>query len=137
MIKSELAGDVNIKWDGIAAITSTQPLHLTLKDGQTVVGIVTTSDSKFMVATKDTGPVSAPRDSVVAVRNDDEQKTYDATVERLRNPSLADLWTGQLDTGLSLTRGNSASLTLHAGCKGSSCNDARQNHGLHDRRLQP
>ena len=117
VIKSDLAGDVNIKWEGIAAITSTQALHLTLKDGQTVVGTVTTEDSKFVVATKDTGSVNASRDSVVAVRNDDEQKTYDATVERLRNPGLADLWSGQLDTGLSLTRGNSASLTYTLAAK--------------------
>ena len=93
VIKSEIAGDVNIKWDGIAAITSTQPLHLTLKDGQTIVGTVTTEDSKFVVATKDTGSVNAARSEVVAVRDDDEQKTYDATVDRLRNPGLADLWT--------------------------------------------
>ncbi len=117
VIKSELAGDVNIKWDGIASITSTQSLHLTLKDGQTIVGTVTTDDSKFVVATKDTGSVNAPRSEVVAVRDDDEQKTYDATVDRLRNPGLADLWTGQLDTGLSLTRGNSASLTYTLAAK--------------------
>ena len=117
VIKSELAGDVNIKWDGIAAITSTQTLHLTLKDGQTIVGVVTTDDSKFVVATKATGSVNAPRSEVVAVRDDDEQKSYDATVDRLRNPGLADLWTGQLDTGLSLTRGNSASLTFTLAAK--------------------
>ena len=80
VIKSEIAGDVNIKWDGIAVITSTQPLHLTLKDGQTLVGTVTTEDSKFVVVTKDTGSVNAARSEVVAVRNDDEQRTYDATV---------------------------------------------------------
>jgi hypothetical protein len=117
VIKSDIAGDVNIKWDGIATITSTQPLHLTLKDGQTIVGAVSTEDSKFVVVTKDTGSVNAPRSEVVAVRNDDEQKTYDATVDRLRNPGLADLWSGQLDTGLSLTRGNSASLTFTLAAK--------------------
>ena len=117
VIKSEIAGDVNIKWDGISSITSTQSLHLTLKDGQTIVGTVTTDDSKFVVATKDTGSVNAARSEVVAVRDDDEQKTYDATVDRLRNPGLADLWTGQLDTGLSLTRGNSASLTYTLAAK--------------------
>ena len=117
VIKSEIAGDVNIKWDGIAVITSTQPLHLTLKDGQTVVGTVTTEDSKFVVVTKDTGSVNAARSEVVAVRNDDEQKTYDATIERLRNPGLTDLWSGQVDTGLSLTRGNSATLTYTLAAK--------------------
>src|SRR5277367_1536414 len=80
-VKSDLAGDVNIKWDAVTNITSTQPLHLTLKDGQTIVGTVTTQDAKFIVATKDVGPVNAPKDSVVAVRSDDEQKTYDAAMD--------------------------------------------------------
>ncbi len=106
-IKSDLAGDVNIKWEAITNITSTQPLHLTLKDGHTIVGTVTTQDSKFVVATNGANAVDAPKDTVVAVRNDDEQKTYD----RQEHPHFADLWSGQLDTGLSLTRGNSASLT--------------------------
>jgi putative salt-induced outer membrane protein len=110
-IKSDLAGDVNIKWEAITNITSTQPLHLTLKDGHTVAGTVTTQDSKFVVATKDANAVDAPKDTVVAVRSDDEQKTYDAAMDRLKHPHFADLWSGQLDTGLSLTRGNSASLT--------------------------
>ena len=116
-VKSDLAGDVNIKWDAITTITSTQPLHLTLKDGQTLVGTVTTQDAKFIVATKDAGAVNAPKDSVVAVRSDDEQKAADAALDRLRNPHLGDLWSGQLDTGLSLTRGNSAALTYTLAAK--------------------
>src|SRR5580704_18471356 len=71
-IKSDLAGDVNIKWEAITNITSTQPLHLALKDGHTIVGTVTTQDSKFVVATKDASAVDAPKDTVVAVRSDDE-----------------------------------------------------------------
>ena len=33
VIKTDLAGDVNIQWDAITAIVSAQPLHLGLKDG--------------------------------------------------------------------------------------------------------
>ena len=33
LLKSELAGDVNIQWDAITAIESAQNLNLTLKDG--------------------------------------------------------------------------------------------------------
>ena len=42
LIKTELAGDVNVKWDAVTSIVSAEPLHLALKDGQTVVGTVTT-----------------------------------------------------------------------------------------------
>jgi putative salt-induced outer membrane protein len=111
VMKTEFAGDVNVQWDAVTAIVSSQPLHLSLKDGQTIVGTVTTTESKFEVATKETGAVAASKEAVTAVRNDAEQKTYDDQFERLRHPRLTDFWSGVLDTGLSLTRGNSESLT--------------------------
>ncbi|MGC1482246.1 MAG: DUF481 domain-containing protein [Candidatus Acidiferrum sp.] len=111
LIKTDLAGDVNIQWDAVTSIVSSQTLHLALKDGQTVVGTVTTADGKFEVATKDTGAITASRDDVVGVRDDAEEKIYDDQIERLRHPHLTDFWSGLLDTGLSLTRGNSDSLT--------------------------
>jgi putative salt-induced outer membrane protein YdiY len=117
LIKTELAGEVNVQWDGVTSIVSTQPLHLGLKDGQTVVGTVATADGKFEVATKATGEVTAAKDAVVTVRNDDEQKNYDAEDDRLRNPHLTDFWSGLVDTGLSVTRGNSATLTYNLAAK--------------------
>src|SRR5882762_2316882 len=87
LIKTEFAGEVNVQWEAVSAMVSSQPLHLALKDGQTIVGTVT------------------------AVRNDAEQKADDEQIERLRHPHLLDFWSGMLDTGLSLTRGNSELLT--------------------------
>jgi hypothetical protein len=75
LIKTEFAGEVNLKWDAFAAIVSSQTLHLALKDGQTVVGPVRTTNDKFNVATKETGMVSASKESVVAARNDAEQNS--------------------------------------------------------------
>jgi len=53
----------------------------------------------------------------VTVRNDDEEKSYDAEMDRLRNPHLTDFWSGILDTGLSVTRGNSATLAYNLSAK--------------------
>jgi small nuclear ribonucleoprotein (snRNP)-like protein len=117
LIKTEFAGEVNVQWDAVSAMVSSQTLHLALKDGQTIVGTVTAADNKFDVATKETGPVTASKDAVAAVRNDAEQKAYDQQVERLRHPHLLDFWSGMLDTGLSLTRGNSDSLTYSLASK--------------------
>jgi putative salt-induced outer membrane protein YdiY len=111
LIKTEFAGDVNVQWDAVSGIVSSQPLHLALKDGQTVVGTVSALDNKIDVATKETGSVTSSKDAVVAVRNDAEQKAYDDQIERLRHPHLTDFWGGLLDSGLSLTQGNSESLT--------------------------
>ena len=117
LIKTEFAGDVTVQWDAVTSIQTAQPLHVDLKDGQTVVGTVVTTDGKLNVTTKTAGEVTAPKDAVVAVRNDDEQKAYDAQMERLRNPHLTDFWTGLLDTGLSVTRGNSATVAYNLAAK--------------------
>jgi putative salt-induced outer membrane protein YdiY len=113
LLKTDFAGDVTLQWEAVTSIVSSQTLHLALKDGQTIVGTVTTDDGKFEIATKDTGPVAASKDVIVGVRNDAEQKAYDDQIERLRHPHLSDFWSGLLDTGLSLTRGNSESLTYN------------------------
>jgi len=123
LIKTDLAGDVNVQWEAVTGIASSQTLHLALKDGQTIVGIVNTNDGKFEVATKETGPVTAAKDVVVVVRNDAEQKAYDDQIERLRHPHLTDFWSGLLDTGLSLTRGNSESLTFSLSGKAARVTD--------------
>ncbi|MGB9464877.1 MAG: DUF481 domain-containing protein [Candidatus Acidiferrum sp.] len=123
LIKTDLAGDVSIQWDAVSSIVSSQTLHLALKDGQTIVGTVTTNDGKFEVATKETGPVVAPKDAVVGVRDDAEQKAYDDQIERLRHPHLTDFWSGLLDTGLSLTKGNSDSLTYSLSGKAARVTD--------------
>jgi putative salt-induced outer membrane protein YdiY len=123
LLKTEFAGDVSFQWDAVTSIVSSQTLHLALKDGQTIVGTVTTADGKFEVATKETGPVVATKDAIVGVRNDAEQKAYDDQIERLRHPHLTDFWSGLLDTGLSLTRGNSESLTYSLSGKAARVTD--------------
>jgi putative salt-induced outer membrane protein len=117
LIKTELAGDVSVQWAAVTSIVSSQNLHLGLKDGQTVVGTVTTNDGKFDIATKSTGNVEAAKDAVVTVRDDAEQQSYDTEVDRLRNPRLLDFWSGLLDTGLSDTTGNSSALSFNLSAK--------------------
>jgi putative salt-induced outer membrane protein YdiY len=104
LIKTDLAGDVNVHWDDVSSIVSSQPLYLGLKDGQTVAGTVTTSDGTFTVTTTAAGTVEVPKANVTAVRDAAEQKAVDA-------------WSGILDTGLSLTRGNSATLAFSLSAK--------------------
>jgi len=123
IVKTDFAGDLNIKWELVASIVSDQTLHLALKDGQTVVGTVKTEDGKFDVATKETGEVKAAKESVAAVRSDAEQKAYDDQMYRLQHPHLTDFWSGALDTGLSLTRGNSDSTTFSLAGKAARVTD--------------
>ena len=106
-MKSEFAGDVKLPWSAVVAIVSAEPLHIALKNGQTIVGVVTTKDEKFEVAAP-SGPIEAPKAEVVAVRNNAEQDVY----MRMEHPRIIDLWAALLDTGLSLTRGNSESTSF-------------------------
>lgn len=108
VMKTDLAGDVTVPWDAVQELTSSQPLHVALKDGQTVVGPVTTSDGNLAVATAAKGTVSAPRDSVTALRSDAEETAYQKSL----NPGLMEGWNGGINVGFALTRGNSETKSL-------------------------
>jgi hypothetical protein len=111
VIKTEFAGEISIQWSAIDKISSSQPLHVELQGGQMLVGPVSTTDGRIQVATQTTGEVTASKDAIQVIRSASEQANYDAAMERLQHPHLADYWSGLLDTGLSLTRGNSATLS--------------------------
>lgn len=109
VFKSDYAGSISVPWDAVAAISSTEPLSITLQDGQRVVGQVATSENKFVIQTRDTGTVTAARESVQMVRSQAEQ----AEADRYLNPRITDLWTGFLDFGYSAARGNSSTNNLN------------------------
>ena len=111
VLKTEFAGEVTLQWAAIDAITSTQPLHVGLAGGQMVAGTVATKDGQIQVTTQSAGVVSASKDSVQVIRSDADQAAYEAALERLQHPHLGDFWSGTLDTGLSVTRGNSSTLS--------------------------
>jgi len=103
-LKSEFAGDVNINWDAVTGIASSQNLNFMLKDGKRVSGKVTTESGKFVVASAT--PVE--KADITAVRNDADQKAFDAEAEKMARPKITYFWGGLLDTGLALTSGNSS-----------------------------
>jgi putative salt-induced outer membrane protein len=108
VMHTEFAGDVTVQFDAITQITTDKPLHVALKNGQTVVGPIATSDGKIEVAAKSGTPVEAPKDSVVAIRNDADQLAY----EKSLHPGLLEGWNGGANVGFSLTRGNSQTENL-------------------------
>ena len=114
LIKTDLAGDVTVKWDAITAIVSSQPLHIMLSDGRVIVGRVSTTDGILEIAT-DGGSVPAAHDAVKAIRDN----TTQAEIDRLQHPRLRDYWSGLFDLGLSLTEGNSSTAALTIAGKAS------------------
>jgi putative salt-induced outer membrane protein YdiY/small nuclear ribonucleoprotein (snRNP)-like protein len=108
IIKTEFAGEVTVQWPAIQEITSTQKLNVTLNDGKTIVGPVTTSDGNLTVTTANAGPVTEPRTSVTKVLGEAEQAAY----EKSLHPGLLEGWQGGANVGFGLTRGNSQTKNL-------------------------
>jgi len=108
VLHTEAVGDVTIQFDSIQEIKTEQELHVSLKDGKTVVGPVTTADGKIEIATKTSGTVEAPKDDVTLMRNDAEQLAYDKSL----HPGLTHGWNGGVNVGFSIARGNSQTENL-------------------------
>jgi putative salt-induced outer membrane protein len=111
VLHTDAAGDVTLKFDAIQDIKTDKELHVTLKGGKTAVGAVTTSDGNLEIATKSSGTVQAPKDEVTLIRDDAEETAY----EKSLHPGLAHGWTGGLNVGFSVARGNSETENLAIG----------------------
>lgn len=108
VLHTDAAGDVTIKFDQIQEIKTEQELHVSLKDGKTAVGPVTTTDGKIEIAPKGTAPVEASTGDVTIIRNDAEETAYQKSL----HPGLMHGWTGGANVGFSVARGNSETENL-------------------------
>jgi len=108
LIKTEFAGDVTVQWPAIEQITSSAPLHVSLSNGQTVVGPVSTTDGNLAVVTPSQGTVTEPKTAVTTLRNDAEWTAYQKSL----HPSLIQGWAGGANVGFGLTGGNSQTKNL-------------------------
>ena len=111
-MNTEFLGEVLIQWDAIEALTADQKLFVTDSDGQVLVGTIATTNGQFEVYTLEAGTVPLAKTVVESLRSEQQQAAHEAEIERLRDPSLLDLWGGYVDTGLSLTQGNSETSTI-------------------------
>lgn len=112
-LKSQFAGTVAIDWTAVETITSTEPLYLTLKSGQVLLGPIETVNGAIQVKTADAGTVTTAKAEVDTMRSKEEQQSYQTGIDRLANPGLLDLWAGFVDTGLAMARGNSDTTTFN------------------------
>jgi len=108
LIKTEFAGDVTVQWAAVQEISSTQPLHVALSNGKTVVGPVSTVDGNLAVTTAASGSVNVSKGEVTALRSDAEQTAYDKSL----HPGLLQGWAGGANLGFALTAGNSETKSL-------------------------
>jgi putative salt-induced outer membrane protein YdiY len=108
VLHTNYSDDINLKWDAIQGIQSSEQLHVELQDGKTAVGAVATSDDKLEITTKAGGTVEVSRSSLKNLRNDAEQTAYEDSL----HPGILQGWKTGLNVGFALTRGNSETSNL-------------------------
>ena len=106
-LKSDLLGEVVIPWTAVKSVTSSGPLYVAIPGGTVTSGTVTTSGSDLQVAAT-SGVRSVPLAQVSTVRNPASQQAW----EHSQHPGLLESWTGHVDLGLALARGNARTDTL-------------------------
>lgn len=115
ILKTDLVGEVSIPRGNIGQISTDEPVFLVLTDSQVLCGTVATAEGKYVVSTKNAGPVTVPRETVVTVRSQAEQAAFQAKQDRYANPGLLDLWTGSVDLGVSVASGNTRTFSMALG----------------------
>jgi putative salt-induced outer membrane protein len=109
--KSDYAGDMTIAMDAVERITSDQILFVTLSNGKTTQGRIDASANEITIRDENASAKSTMTE-VVAIRN---QAVYAQEVARYENPGWLSLWTGYVESGLSLTQGNSETTNFATG----------------------
>src|SRR6185436_16743199 len=102
VFKSDLVGEVSVTVDSVTNVTSDKPLYVTLADGRTISGVVSTRDSQAEIKSS-SGSVVVERSAIAVIRSEAEQRVYESTL----NPGWLEQWSGGADIGVALTRGNS------------------------------
>lgn len=110
VFKSDLVGDVTVAVDSVTNVTSDKPVYVTLADGRTIAGLVTTRDNQAEIKSN-SGSVVVERSAIALIRSEAEQKIYESTL----NPGWLEQWSGGADIGVALTRGNSNTTNLGLG----------------------
>ena len=110
VLKSDLMGELTIPLENISTINSEKPLYVTLGDGRTVHGVVSTSGESASIKTT-SGDIAVNRSAIQIIRSEAEQRVYESTLK----PGLLEQWTGGADFGVALTKGNSDTTNLALG----------------------
>lgn len=105
VIHTDAADDVTIKYEDIQEIKSDQVLRVSLKDGKTAVGPMTSSDGKLEIATKTAGTVKVAKEDVTEIRSEE-------AYQKFVHPGLMKGWDGGIIVGFSIARGNAQTENL-------------------------
>jgi putative salt-induced outer membrane protein YdiY len=107
VLKSDLFGELSMPWSAVKSVHGDSPefVHLFASDA-TKTKLKTSSNELLIVTTG--GTKAAPNVQIAVLRGAEEQRKY----ERQEHPGIFDLWSGNMDLGLALARGNARTDTL-------------------------
>jgi putative salt-induced outer membrane protein YdiY len=114
-LKTDYAGEINLKLSAVTQIVSEAPLVVTTKEKKTLSGKLTMEDANLDVATSNAGSVTVPLGDVTVVRSESEQAAYEHSL----HPGFTEGWNGAATVGFSLARGNSDTTNLAIGFNGA------------------
>src|SRR5262249_6111604 len=107
VLRSELFGELTMPWKSVKSVRgdSAEFVHLFAND-EAQVKVPTSGDELLVVTTG--GSKTAPNVDIAIRRGAEERRKYD----RREHPHIFDLWSGNVDLGLALARGNARTDTL-------------------------
>lgn len=108
-VKTDAAGDVKIKWSAVQQLSSDKSLYVATPEKTTITGTVTSDGKDFIVHTTTAGDVTIPVTQITIVRTESDQQAY----EKSLHPGLLNDWTGAVNIGFALARGNSDTTNLN------------------------
>ena len=106
-IKTPYAGQISLKWSDVTQIATTGPVYVTTSSKRTLTGTMTKMNDAIVVQAS-TGAVTVPLAEVTAIRSQQEQSAYEASL----HPPLSRNWAGGVNVGFTLARGNSETTDL-------------------------
>jgi hypothetical protein len=109
-VRSAHFGTITMPWAEVESVTTDEPLHAELANGQILEGTLELQGGSAEVATA-SGSRSAEVSELVALRDNATQQDY----ERLLAPGWLDIWTGTYNLGWSGAKGNAQTLTFTTG----------------------
>jgi putative salt-induced outer membrane protein len=115
VLKTAAMGEVKIDRTAVASFETGEPLTVTLKKGEKVVGKVAAAEEKTSITTPAGSVVTVPQADVQAVRTAAGQAAWEREETRRTHPPLLDFWSGTAGVNLAFAGGNAKTTTLGAG----------------------
>jgi putative salt-induced outer membrane protein YdiY len=113
VLKTDYAGEVKIDRAQVTAITTDQPLNVTLKDKGKVLGVVQAKDDAVEVKTATGEVLKTTPAAVEALRDDASQRAWERAYERAHHARLTDFWSGLASIGMASSSGNSSTTAFN------------------------